>query len=145
MKKCSEVMTRDPVCCLPTDPATKAARLMMSEDIGSIPVIENEKSRSLVGIVTDRDLALKILAQGRDPKTTKVQDVMTREVVTCHQEDDLQVALDEMAEYQLRRIPVVDDDYRVIGIIAQADVATRVDQPQKTAEVVKEISLSNTH
>lgn len=136
-------MTKNPVCCLPSDLATKAAELMKSEKIGSVPVIENEQTRKLVGIVTDRDLTLKILAEGLDAKSTKVDAVMTRKVVTCRAEDDLQKALDAMAEHQLRRIPVVDGDNKIIGIIAQADVATRVNQPQKTAEVVKEISQAS--
>ena len=143
MKKCNEVMTKNPLCCLPEDLATKAAGLMKSENIGSIPVIENEPTKKLVGIVTDRDLTLKILAEGLDAKSTKVEAVMTRKVVTCHAEDDLQKALDAMSEHQLRRIPVVDGDNKIVGIIAQADVATRVDQPQKTAEMVKEISQAN--
>jgi CBS domain-containing protein len=140
MKKCNEVMTKNPVCCLPNDSVAKAAELMKSQNIGSIPVIENEQSQKLVGIVTDRDLALKIIAEGRDAKSTKVESVMTRKVVTCRADDDLQKALDAMAEHQLRRIPIVDNDNKVVGIIAQADVATRADQPEKTAEMVKEIS-----
>ena len=143
MKKCNEVMTKNPVCCLPNDMVVKAAELMKSQNIGSIPVIENEQSQKLVGIVTDRDLALKIIAEGRDPRSTKVESVMTHKVVTCRADDDLQKALDAMAEHQLRRIPVVDNNNRVVGIIAQADVATRVDQPEKTAEMVKEISQAN--
>jgi len=69
--------------------------------------------------------------------------VMTHKVVTCHADDDLQKALDAMAEQQLRRIPVVDNDNRIVGIIAQADVATRAGHPEKTAEMVKEISQAN--
>jgi CBS domain-containing protein len=136
-------MTKNPVCCLPTDMVTKAADLMKSENIGSIPVIENEQTEKLIGIVTDRDLALRIVAEGRDAKSTKVEAVMTRKVVSCLAGDDVQKALDAMAEHQLRRIPVVDNDNKVLGIIAQADVATRVDQPEKTAEMVKEISQAN--
>jgi CBS domain-containing protein len=93
--------------------------------------------------VTDRDLALKIVAEGRDAKSTKVEALMTRKVVSCHAEDDLQKALDAMAENQLRRIPVVDNDNRILGIIAQADVATRVDQPEKMAAMVRDISQAN--
>jgi CBS domain-containing protein len=143
MKKCNEVMTKYPVCCLSNDLATKAAELMKSKNIGSIPVIENEQTHTLVGIVTDRDLTLKIVAKGLDAKYTKVEEVMTRKVVTCHAEDDLQKALDAMSEHQLRRIPVVDKDNKVVGIIAQADVATRLNQPEKTAAMVKEISQAN--
>ena len=143
MKKCNEVMTKNPVCCLPNDMVAKVAELMKSENIGSIPVIENEQTKKLVGIVTDRDLTLKIVAEGLDAKSTKVEAVMTRKVVTCRADDDLQKALDAMAEHQLRRIPVVDNDNKIVGIIAQADVATRVNQPEKTAEMVKEISQAN--
>ena len=143
MKKCNEVMTKNPVCCLPDDIAAKVAQLMKSENIGSVPVIENEQTKKLVGIVTDRDFALRIVAEGLDAKSTKVEAVMTRKVVTCHVDDDLQKALDAMSEHQLRRIPVVDKEHKIVGIIAQADVATRVDQPEKTAEMVKEISQAN--
>jgi CBS domain-containing protein len=143
MKKCDEVMTKNPVCCLPDDMVVKVAQLMKRENIGPIPVIENEETRKLVGIVTDRDLALKIVAEGRDAKSTKVEAVMTHKVVTCRADDDLQRAIDAMSEHQLRRIPIVDDDNKIVGIISQADVATRVDQPEKTAEMVKEISQSN--
>jgi CBS domain-containing protein len=143
MKKCEEVMTKNPICCLPNDMVAKAAQLMKRENIGSIPVIENQQTHKLAGIVTDRDLALKIVAEGRDAKSTKVETVMTRKVVTCRAEDDLQKALDAMSAHQLRRIPVVDNDNKILGIIAQADVATRVNQPEKTAEMVKQISQAN--
>ena len=143
MKKCDEVMTKNPVCCLPNDMVAKVAQLMKRENVGSITVIENEQTKKLVGIVTDRDLTLKIVAEGLDGKSTKAETVMTRKVVTCLAGDDLQKALDTMAEHQLRRIPVVDKDHKVVGIIAQADVATRVNQPEKTAEMVKEISQTN--
>ena len=142
MKKCSELMTKNPVCCLPNSMVAEVAQLMKRENIGPIPVIENEQSRKLVGIVTDRDLALKIVAEGRDAKSTKVEAVMTRQVVTCRADDDLQKALDAMSEHQLRRIPVVDNENRILGIIAQADVATRINQPEKTAAMVKGISQS---
>ncbi len=143
MKKCGVVMTKNPICCLPNDMAAKAAQLMKRENIGPIPVIENEETRKLIGIVTDRDLALKIVAEGRDAKSTKVEAVMTRKVVTCRADDDLQIALDAMSEHQLRRIPIVDNDNKILGIISQADIATRVDRPKKTAAMVKEISQSN--
>lgn len=144
MKKCDEVMTKNPVCCLPDDRAEKVAQLMQSENVGSIPVIENEQTPTLVGIVTDRDLVLKIVAKGQDAKSTNVEVVMTRQLITCRAGDDLQKALDAMAEHQLRRIPIVDNDYKIVGIIAQADVATRVNQPEKTATMVKEISQPDT-
>ena len=143
MKKCKEVMTKDPVCCLPNNLVSEAAELMRKDHIGSIPVIENEQSKKLIGIVTDRDLALKVVADGLDAKSTKVEVVMTHKVITRRSNDDLQKALDSMAKYQLRRIPIVDKDNKILGIIAQADVATRVDHPKKTAAMMKEVSQAD--
>ncbi|TAK14690.1 MAG: CBS domain-containing protein [Anaerolineae bacterium] len=140
MKKCSDVMTKDPTLCLPTDTVGKAAQLMKSENIGSLPVIESEGTRKLVGIVTDRDLAVKVVAADRDSGATKLSDVMTQMVYTCNADDDVMVAVATMAEHQLRRLPVVDKDAKVVGIISQADIATRVNLPEETGEMVKEIS-----
>ncbi len=140
--KCNDVMTKNPVCCLPDDDVVKAADSMKRLDIGSIPIVETLESGKLVGILTDRDLALKVVAEKRDLETTKVKEVMTNKVVTCHMDDDVQKAMDAMAENQLRRLPVVDSGNRIVGIIAQADVATRLDQPVRTAEMVKDISQS---
>jgi CBS domain-containing protein len=143
MKKCNEVMTKDLICCLPNDMVVKAAELMKRQNIGPILVIESEKTQKLVGLVTDRDLALKVVAEGRDANTTKVNKVMTHKLITCQAEDDLQKALDAMAEHQLRRIPIVDSDNKLLGIIAQADIATRFNHPKKTGAMVKEISQAN--
>jgi CBS domain-containing protein len=133
-------MTRDPVCCLPTDTVSKAAQMMKDEDVGSIPVVEDEQTMKLIGIVTDRDLALQVVAAERDPGSTQVEDVMTYEVITCRATDDVQKAVDAMAQHQLRRMPVIDADHRIVGIISQADVATRVEKSEEVAEMVKEIS-----
>ena len=140
MKKCSEVMTQSPVCCLPTDTVSKVAQMMKAEDVGSIPVVEDERTLKLIGIVTDRDLAMQVVAGGRDANSTEVAEVMTYSVVTCRADDDVQKAVDAMAHHQLRRMPVIDDDHRIVGIISQADVATRVDRSEEVAEMVKEIS-----
>ncbi|HXQ38652.1 MAG TPA: CBS domain-containing protein [Anaerolineales bacterium] len=140
MKKSRDIMTKDLVYSLPDESVAKVAQLMKKEDIGPVLVVNNEKDKTLVGIVTDRDLALKVVGEGRDPKNTKVGDVMTGKVVTIRSEDSVENAMKAMAQYQLRRIPVVDDHSRLVGIISQADVATRVNEPKKTAEVVKEIS-----
>jgi CBS domain-containing protein len=142
MLTCGEVMTKKPVCCLPGDTAATVAQMMKRKHIGSVPVIENEQTRKLVGIVTDRDLALKIVAEGRDAKSTKVAAVMTRRVVTSREDDDLQKAMDAMSKHQLRRLPIVDKDNRILGIIAQADVATRSKEPEKTGAMLKKISQS---
>lgn len=140
MPTCSEVMTKNPVSALPTDTVVNVAQLMKERDIGPVPIVEDKISKKLIGVVTDRDLAMKVVADGRDPNTTLAQDVMTKDVVTCREDDRIDSALDAMSKHQLRRILVVDANDGLVGIIAQADVATRMDEPEKTGEVVKEIS-----
>jgi len=140
MTTCSDVMTANPACCTAMDTVDKVAQVMRDQDVGAVPIVENQQMKKLIGIVTDRDLAMKVVAEGRDSRLTRVQDVMTRNLMTCRPQDDLQNALDTMAQMQVRRIPVVDNNGMIVGIIAQADVATRVEDPRKTAEVVEEIS-----
>jgi CBS domain-containing protein len=140
MTKCNEVMTSNPTCCLPTDTVNQVAQMMKNEDVGSIPIVENQQTKKLMGIVTDRDLALKVVAEGRDPKSTRVEQVMTHDPVACHADDDLQQVLTAMAGYQLRRIPVIDATNRIVGIVAQADVAIHAENAKQTAKVVEEIS-----
>lgn len=138
--KCRDVMTEDPVCCLPTQTVAGAARLMKSENVGSIPVVKDQQDKKLIGIITDRDLALTVVAEALDANNTTVEEVMSTGVVSCRSDDDLSKALEIMEGQQVRRIPVMDDQGRIIGIIAQADIATRTNQPKKTAEVVEGIS-----
>ena len=144
MQKCSDVMTRDVVTCTPENTIVDVARLMKTEDIGPVLIVDNEANNTLVGIITDRDIVLKVIADGQDANTTRVGDAMSKKLVTCRADDDINVAMQSMAQFQLRRIPVVEDNMRLVGIISQADVATRVDAPEKTGEVVKEISQENT-
>jgi CBS domain-containing protein len=136
-------MTKDPKCCVPTDTAAKVAKVMKTEDVGSVPICESH-SRTLVGIITDRDLAIQVVAEGRDANTTTIDDIMTHEPFTCRPGDKLQKALDVMQRHRVRRIPIVDDGDQLVGIIAQADVATRSDRREKTAAVVEEISRPST-
>ncbi len=142
MSKCSEVMTKNPVVCIPSDLVANIAQVMKRENIGPVPIVEDGQTRKLVGMVTDRDLAVKVVAEARNLETTRAEEVMSRRILTCRAGDDLQKALDVMSENQLRRIPVVDDEDRIVGIIAQADIATRVNQPEKTAALVRKISKS---
>lgn len=135
-----DVMTKDPVVALPEDTVASVAQLMKERDIGPVPIVEDKVSKKLLGIVTDRDLAIKVVAEGLDPRTTPVRDVMTKDVVTCNEQDEIENTLQAMSKHQLRRILVVDKDDSLVGIIAQADVATRMNEPETTGEVVKEIS-----
>ena len=139
--KNSDIMTKDLVYSLPSDMVSDVAQLMKDEDIGPVLIVDDSNDgKRLVGIVTDRDLALKVVGEGRDPNNTRVEDVMTDSLVTCRADDDVENAMRAMAQNQLRRIPVVDDSGQLVGIISQADLATRLNEPQSTAEVVKEIS-----
>lgn len=140
MKTCADVMTKDPVSCLPEEKISDVALLMKAQDIGPVLIVDSEEDQRLVGIITDRDIAIKVVAGGLDPQSTPVSQVMTRDPVTCLDTDELGKALSSMSSYQLRRIPVVNESGRLVGIIAQADIATRLNEPDKTAEVVKDIS-----
>jgi len=135
---CGEIMTRDPACCSASDSVRRAAELMRDIDVGPIPVLD-EDSR-LVGIVTDRDLVLNVLARGLDAEDTKVSLAMTNDPVSCKEDEAIEEALERMETYQIRRLPVVDSDERVVGIIAQADIATRIEDPEVAGEVVQEVS-----
>jgi CBS domain-containing protein len=141
---CADVMTKDPACCVPSDSASRVGKIMKTEDVGSVPVCESRQSRKLVGIVTDRDLALLVVAEGRDANGTVVEHVMTSDPFTCSPEDDIEKALDAMETHQIRRVPVVDRRGQLLGIISQADIATRSESPEKTAEIVEEISKPST-
>ncbi len=139
MPTCQEVMTREPVCCEPTDSITRVAELMKQEDVGSVPVVDGQVSRRLIGIVTDRDLVTKILAGGRSVEQATVRDAMTSHPASCREEDDMTEAMSVMGQRQVRRMPVVDVDGRVTGIIAQADVATRMRSDTDTGQMVESI------
>ena len=142
--RCSEVMTRDPVCCEPGDSVKRAAELMKSEDIGSVPVVRSGNDRHLVGIVTDRDLVVKVLADGRDVSGATVRDAMTSNPACCREDDDVDRAVAVMEERQVRRVPVVGANGELCGIIAQADIATRLNRDETTGELVEAISEGGT-
>jgi CBS domain-containing protein len=120
--KVHEVMTDRPRCVTPETPVTEAAQLMESDDIGSLPILDGEQ---LAGMVTDRDIVIRAIAKGKDPRGMPVREVASRELVTVHAEEDLSSALQLMASQQVRRLPVVDEttDWLHPG---QADVALEV-------------------
>lgn len=118
----SDIMTRDPVCCTPETTAQEVAGLMRDNDCGSIPVVESESKRTLVAIVTDRDLAIRALAEGLGPDTP-VRQLWTERPTTALPSDELEVLRTVMMQQQVRRVPVVDEKGAVVGIVAQADIA----------------------
>lgn len=133
------IMTRDPACCTPESPLQQVATLMLENDCGEIPIVNDLNERRLVGVVTDRDIAVRGVAAGLDAATTAAADVMTDSVVTVRANEDVSEACEKMEEYQIRRVPVVDAQGCVVGIVAQADIALKTNESD-AGEVVKDVS-----
>ena len=134
--KVGDVMTGRPRAVTPETPLTEVAQMMETEDVGSIPVVDNDR---LVGIVTDRDIVVRAIAKGKDPKGMPASAVSTRELVTVRPEDDLSDALELMVRHQVRRLAVMGEDEQLVGMVSQADVA-REAKEKDTGEVVQGIS-----
>ncbi len=132
----SDVMTTRPRAVTPDTPVTQVAELMREEDVGAIPVVQDDK---LVGMVTDRDIVVRAVAQGKDPRGMPVAEVSSRELVTVDPDQDLSDALQLMAQHQVRRLPVVDEDNHLIGVVSQADVAREV-KDKAAGELLEDIS-----
>ena len=143
MTQCKQVMTENPVCCLGSDSVSSVTQQMQIQDIGAMPVVSDYASKKLIGIVTDRDIALRVVGADRETKGTWVADVMTPNPVACHPNDNIDLAIEAMSLNRVRRIPTVDDNGQLIGMISQADVATRLHDTRKTADIVTEISQPN--
>ncbi len=135
-KSIRDSMTSNPRGVEPSTPVIEAARLMKSEDVGSLPILEGER---LVGMVTDRDIVLRVVAEGKDVQSSTVGEIASRDLVTVDPQQDLDEALRLMARHQVRRLPVCEEDGRLVGIVAQADVALAVGD-EKTGDVVEQIS-----
>ena len=135
-KRVADAMTRDPRSVELETPVAEAAKILRDEDVGSLPVVRDGR---VSGMVTDRDLAIRVLAEGRDPGSTRVADVVSDDPVTVRPNQHLDEALRLMARHQVRRLPVVEDGDRLVGILAQADVALTGDD-ERAGEVVEEIS-----
>ena len=129
-KRCKDLMTRDVKFCLPEDTAYHAARMMEVDQVGVLPVVENAESQKLTGIVTDRDLAMRVTASGCDPKKVRVQDIMSGIPISCRVEDEVSRATQAMAEFNIRRVPVVDSTSRLMGILSRSDVEAATHLPQ---------------
>jgi CBS domain-containing protein len=134
--KVRDAMTSDPRTVDSGVTVVEVARLMRDEDVGLIPIVESDR---VVGTVTDRDIAVRVVAEGRSAEDVTVADVASRELVTVDPDQDLDEALRLMAKHQVRRLPVVEEDGKLVGIVAQADVAMHADASQ-TGEVLEKIS-----
>ena len=141
--RAADVMTDNPECVTPETTLADAARKMRDLDVGIIPVVESDSSKRLKGVLTDRDIAIRAVADGKDANTTRVMEVMTTQVETCNKNDSLRDVLSVMEREQVRRVPITDREGRLVGIIAQADVATEIATPQGQrtfADTVESIS-----
>jgi CBS domain-containing protein len=132
----SEILTREVETIRPDTSVREAAQRMRSMDVGSLPVCDG---RTLLGMVTDRDLAIRVLAEGRDPNATPVQDAMTPDVAYAFEDDDVQRAADIMKERQIRRLPVLDREKHLVGIVALGDIAT-TGRDQVSGDALEQIS-----
>lgn len=135
-KSIIEVMSADPRSVDADKPIAYAAQMMKQEDVGLAPIVEGDR---LVGALTDRDIVTRVVAEGKDPQSVTVREVASTDVVTIDPQQDLDEALRLMATNQVRRLPVVEEDGRLVGIVAQADVAREANDEQ-TGELVGEIS-----
>jgi CBS domain-containing protein len=136
--KVKEVMSLNPECCSANDTAQKVAKMMCDLNVGSIPIVDQD-SRALVGMVTDRDLCCRVLARGLDAKSTRIQEFVTYNPAVCRDGENVEQCERLMQEHQVRRIPVVDKDNHVIGIVAQADLALK-DKAERVHKTVAKIS-----
>ena len=135
IKSVRDAMTLDPRSIGQSASVVEAAQLMREEDIGSLPITDEEK---LVGMLTDRDITTRVVAQAGDPKATSVGEVYSRDLISVEPDNDLEEALGLMARHQVRRLPVVENG-RLVGIVAQADIALK-ESEMKTGELVEAIS-----
>jgi len=123
---CLDVITENPIFCLPDDTADQVARVMRREHVSAVPVVTDERSRELIGVISARDLALKVIGESRDASRTSVYEVMTSTVVACRDNDDVTSAVLAMEEHDIHSVPVVDFTGRLVGIISREDVWVRV-------------------
>ena len=125
-----EIMRDDPVVCFPQDTAETAARTMAEQGTGMLPVVERGSGGKLLGVVTDRDICMRVVAEGRDPKRVRVSECMTSSPVCCGPRDDVRFAMLLMREHQIRRIPVVDAEHRIGGMLTFSNLVNSRFDPE---------------
>lgn len=137
--KCKQIMTPHPSTCTPQATVQAAALIMSEEDVGIVPVVDPETDR-LLGVVTDRDLCLDVVAAGKHPEALRLVAILHDHLITCHVEDEIDVCLARMKEFQIRRIPIVDDRGTCVGIIAQKDIALQFGEAEQVSSLLREVS-----
>lgn len=138
--KIQEIMTKNPSCVTPDATVREAAQVMKREDVGIVPVVDGQAEKRLVGLVTDRDIAIRCIADGKDG-TCRVRDVMSSDdLATCSENDEVENVMSAMRTEKVRRIPIVDERGSLVGIVSQADVLTKTRDTSRAGEIVEEIS-----
>ena len=138
--KAQDIMTRNPDVLTPDEPVSRAAQLMRDRNVGIVPVVEDKSSMKLCGVITDRDIAIRHVAEGHDTQC-RIKDELSREPLhTVRPDADVKDVMNVMKRDQVRRVPVVEGDNRLVGIIAQADIAERGPGDKETGKVVERIS-----
>lgn len=138
--KAREIMTKDPKSVTPDTPLTDAARIMKSEDVGVVPVVDASSSKRLVGILTDRDIAIRCVAEAKNAIHCRVSEIMSTAPRTARADDSVETIMELMSREQLRRIPIVDEKGALVGIVSQADVVLEVRDHKKAEKTVEKIS-----
>lgn len=139
--KCSELMTINPEFCLEVTTVDQIAQLMLKEDVGAIPVVDSLESKKLKGIITDRDLALRVVANGLDSRLTPLHNIMMElPLFSCREDQDVEEAIALMEGAHVRRIPVVDEKQQLVGIISSSDIIAKLDKPSVTLELMESLS-----
>jgi CBS domain-containing protein len=137
--KAQDIMASNPTSVNPDTSVQEAAKLMQREDVGVLPVVESGSGR-LVGVVTDRDIAIRVVAEGRDATRSRVQDAMSSNLKTCKPDDDVDDVMDVMAREQVRRVPIVNDRGELLGVVSQADIVREAKDDDKAERTVEKIS-----
>lgn len=132
-----EIMRHDPVVCFPEDTAQAAASSMREQGTGILPVVRSNSGGKLLGVVTDRDICMRVVAEGRDPRTVKISECMSSSPVCCGPRDDIQFAMLLMREHQVRRIPVVDSDHRVGGMLSFSNLVNSACSAETLVETLR--------
>ncbi len=138
--KAREIMTTNPKSVTPDTPLTDAARIMKSEDVGVVPVVDASSSKRLVGVLTDRDIAIRCVAEGKNAAHCRVSEIMSTAPQTARENDSVESVMELMSREQVRRIPIVDEKGALVGIVSQADVVLDVRDGKKAEKTVEKIS-----
>ena len=138
--KAKDIMTKNPSCVTPDTPVRDAAKMMQREDVGMLPVVDASDSKRLIGVVTDRDITIRHVAEGHSSPECPVREAMTDRLVTSRPDDDVEDVMEVMGREQIRRIPIVDERGAIVGVIAQADIVREAKDDKKAERTVEKIS-----